>query len=281
MKIGLVLEGGAARGVFTAGVLDYWMAQGLTFPYMVGVSIGACNVMDYISGQIGRTRDCMIHTDKKYTYCGVGTLLRKGHLFDLDKPFDTFPNRDFPFDYDTYFASDIEREYVCSNCETGKPAYLTDDRKTRERLMLLGRASAALPGAAEIVFIDGVPYVDGGITDSIPVRRAFARGCDKAVVVQTRRKEFRMKPSKTSKAIAYMHREYPLMGKSLLNRPKMYNKTLADIRRWEKEGKVFSIRPEQPEVGRMERDYHTLMRFYAHGYQKAKELYPQLLAFLG
>lgn len=280
MKIGLVLEGGAARGVFTAGVLDYWMEQGLSFPYMIGVSIGACNAMDYISGQIGRTRDCMIHTDKKYAYCGMGTFLRKGHLFDLDKPFDAFPNRDFPFDYDAYFASGIEREYVCSNCETGMPEYLADDGKSRERLMLVGRASSALPGAAPVVFIGGVPYVDGGITDSIPVRRAFEKGCDKVVVVQTRRSSFRMTPSKTAKAIARMHKEYPRMGESLLNRPQMYNRTLADIRRWEKEGKVFSIRPEQPEVRRMERGYHTLMRFYAHGYWLARKLYPELLAFM-
>lgn len=222
----------------------------------------------------------MIHTDKKYDYCGIGTLLRKRSLFDLDKPFNDFPNRDFPFDYDAYFASDIEREYVCSDCETGKPVYLTDDGKSRERLMLVGRASSALPGAAPVVFIDGVPYVDGGITDSIPVRRAFQQGCDKVVVVQTRRREFRMKPSKTAKFIAHMHREYPNMGASLLRRPHIYNQTLADIRRWEKEGKVFSIRPEMPEVKRMERKYHTLMQFYAHGYWLAEKNYPQLQAFL-
>lgn len=280
MKIGLVLEGGAARGVFTAGVLDYWMERGLEFPYMIGVSIGACNAMDYISGQIGRTRDCMIHTDKKYDYCGAGTFLRKRTLFDLDKPFDDFPNRDFPFDYDAYFASSVEREYVCSDCETGKPVYLTDDGKSRERLMLVGRASSALPGAAPVVFIDGVPYVDGGITDSIPVRRAFQQGCDKLVVVRTRRRTFRMKPSKTAKIIARMYRQYPNMGKSLLNRPRMYNQTLADIRRWEKEGKIFAIYPEMPEVKRMERKYHTLMQFYAHGYWLAEKTYPQLQAFL-
>ena len=281
MKVGLVLEGGAARGVFTAGVLDYWMEQGLMFPYIAGVSIGACNAMDYISGQPGRTRDCMIHTDKKYAYCGIGTFLRKGHLFDLDKPFDDFPNRDFPFDYDTYFASGTEREYVCSNCETGRPEYLSDDGKSRERLMLIGRASSALPGASPVVFIENVPYVDGGITDSIPVRRAFEKGCDKVVVVQTRRNSFRMKPSKTAKAIARMYREYPRMGENLLNRPKVYNRTLADIRRWEKEGRVFAIRPELPEVKRMERGGGGGGRFYAHGYWLAQKLYPELLSFMG
>lgn len=147
--------------------------------------------------------------------------------------------------------------------------------------MLIGRASSALPGASPVVFIEDVPYVDGGITDSIPVRRAFEKGCDKVVVVQTRRNSFRMKPSKTAKAIARMYREYPRMGENLLNRPKVYNRTLADIRRWEKEGRVFAIRPELPEVKRMEREYHTLMRFYAHGYWLAQKLYPELLSFMG
>ena len=104
-KIGLVLEGGASRGVFTAGVLDYWMEQGITFPYVVGVSAGACNAADLVSKQIGRTRNTMIHKDKKYEYMGLRTFFKTRQLMDMDLIFRTFPEEYFPFDYDAKYVS--------------------------------------------------------------------------------------------------------------------------------------------------------------------------------
>ena len=281
MKIGLVLEGGANRGVFTSGVLDFFMEQGIVFPYIIGTSAGACNAMNYIAGQIGRGRDSVIHKRKECEYFGVKTLLKTGYLFDMDKAFWELPNSYFPFDYDAYFANTaVQREYTATDCNTGKAVYLTDQGNDRRYLMRIAQASAALPGAAKPVVVDGVVYADGGVADSIPVRRAFFQGCDKVVVVQTRRKEFRMKPSKSTKFIARRNRQYPALVQAMYDRPKHYNRTLAYICKQEAAGKVFSIRPEMQEVSRMEKDYHKLMKFYHHGYQQAKAMYPALLEFL-
>ena len=281
MKIGLVLEGGANRGVFTSGVLDFFMEQGLEFAYIVGTSAGACNAMNYIAGQIGRGRDSMIHKEKKYEYFGLKTLLKTGYLFDMDKAFWDLPNSYFPFDYDAYFANTaVEREYAATDCCTGKAVYLKDKTGDRRYLMKMAQASAALPGAAKTVEVDGVVYADGGVADSIPVKRAFQQGCDKVVVIETRRKEFRMKPSKSTKLIARMNRQYPALVQAMYARPKNYNRTLAYIHKQEEAGKVFSIRPEMQEVSRMEKDYHKLMKFYHHGYEQAKAMYPALQAFL-
>ena len=184
-KIGLVLEGGASRGVFTAGVLDYWMEQGITFPYVVGVSAGACNAADLVSKQIGRTRNTMIHKDKKYEYMGLRTFFKTRQLMDMDLIFRTFPEEYFPFDYDTYFASETEVEYGCTDCHTGRPVFLSE-KQDKGRLMDILRASCAMPGAVRPVLVDGKPYVDGGLSDSIPVKHAFAMGCDKVVVLRHR-----------------------------------------------------------------------------------------------
>lgn len=281
MKIGLVLEGGANRGVFTSGVLDFFMEQGITFDYIVGTSAGACNAMNYLAGQIGRGRDSMIHKNRKYEYFGLKTLLKTGYLFDMDKAFWDLPNSFFPFDYDAYFANtETEREYAATNCLTGKAEYLKDKTGDRRHLMKIAQASSALPGAAKPVELNGVVYADGGVTDSIPVRRAFEMGCDRVVVIETRRKGFRMKPSKSAKLIAHKNRQYPALVRALYDRPKNYNRTLHYIHKQEAAGKVFSIRPTMKEVGRMEKDYHKLMKFYHHGYEQAKAAYPALQAFL-
>ena len=280
MKIGLVLEGGASRGVFTAGVLDYLMEQDVEFSYVIGVSAGACNAANFVSGQRGRSRRCMIHADKQYNYFGFRTFLRTRYLFDMKMVFEEMPNRVFPFDYDAYFANHTRREYVATNCLTGKPDYLTDRGQDRDYFIHLLEASSAMPGAAPVVDVAGVPYVDGGLTDSIPVRRALAMGCDKVVVIETRGQNFRMKPNKGARVIARMYRKYPILAQRLKERPRMYNRTLALIRKLEQQGRAFVFRPRMPEVKRTEMNYHTLMRFYAHGYQEGKRLYPALKEFM-
>ncbi|MBR4935243.1 MAG: patatin family protein, partial [Anaerotignum sp.] len=185
------------------------------------------------------------------------------------------------FDFDAYFANPTEREFTATNCLTGEPAYLTDRGNDRKHLMTIGQASSALPGATPEVFVDGIPYADGGVADSISVRRAFEMGCDKVVVVETRRREFRMKPSKSTKFLAKRNeKKYPKFAEAMLTRPERYNETLDFIHQMEAEGKVLSIRPEMQEVKRLEKDYHKLMKFYHHGYQQAKKIYPELMQFM-
>lgn len=161
-KAGMILEGGGTRGVFTAGVLDYFMEQGLYLPYVIGVSAGACNAVDYVSRQPGRTKMCTIDFLEAGSYVGLKSLIQTHSLFNMDLIFDVFPNRLIPFDYDTYFSSGATCILTATNCLTGRAAYLTED-SSRERLMAICRASSSLPVISQMVKVDGIPMLDGGL----------------------------------------------------------------------------------------------------------------------
>ncbi len=278
----MVLEGGATRGVFTSGVLDYLMEQGLYTSHVVGVSAGACNGVDYVSRQPGRTRDCMIHKEREYSYYyGFRKFIKKKSLMNMDMIFDWYPNEIFPFDYDTYFASEMECEMVTTNCETGQAEYMTE-HKDRERLMKICRASCSMPLVAPIVNVDGVPYLDGGLADSIPVRRALEIGNEKIVVVLTRNPGYRKKPTSRAMADLYRraYRKYPELVRVTIRRNYEYNRQIRQVEQLEREGKIFVFGPRIPTVSRVEKDYDALMHFYEHGYQQAKRNYSQLQAYL-
>lgn len=279
-KTGLVLEGGATRGVFTSGALDFLMEKELYLPYVVGVSAGACNAVDYVSRQIGRTRDCMIHKDKEYSYISVRQMMRNKSLFDMDMIFDKFPKEIYPFDFDTYFASSIKCELVVTNCQTGKAEYLSET-SDHDRLMNICRASSSIPIASPMVDIDGQPYLDGGIADSIPIRHSLYAGYKKNVIILTRNEGYRKEPSKKYNALSIASfKKYPNLVKAIYYRSVIYNKTIELVERLEKEGRVFVLRPQLPEVHRAERDYDKLMAFYQHGYDHMKERYEELLEYL-
>lgn len=278
----LVLEGGATRGVFTSGALDYMMEQDLYLSHVVGVSAGSCNAVDYVSKQIGRTRDCMIHKEKEYDYYyDFRKFVKEKSLLNMDMIFGTYPKKLFPFDFETYFASEMKCEIVTTNCFTGKPEYMSEPEDP-DRLMKLCRASSSMPLAAPIVNIDGMPYLDGGLSDSIPVRRAVSYGNKKIVLILTRNNGYRKKP--ISKGGAKLYRsaypKYPNLVKSMLYRPLVYNRTMDWIERLEAEGKLFVLRPQTKTVARLERNYDTLMAFYRHGYDQMKEEYGRLKEYL-
>ena len=177
----MVLEGGATRGVFTSGALDYLMEKDVYLSHVIGVSAGSCNGVDYVSRQPGRTRDCMIQKDKEYNYYfGLKDFIKEKSVLDMDMVFDRYPNEIFPFDFDTYFASEMECEIVITNCVTGRAEYRTEE-EDRDMLMRLCRASSSMPLLAPMVNIDGVPYLDGGLADSIPIERALEKENDKIV----------------------------------------------------------------------------------------------------
>ena len=216
-KATMILEGGATRGVFTSGVLDYLMEQDLYISHVIGVSAGSCNAVDYVSRQPGRTRDCMILTDKKDDYVhGFRKAIKEKSLMNMDMIFDTYPNETFPFDFETYFQSEMKCEIVATNCLTGKAEYL-DERQDRARLMKLCRASCSMPLLTPIVRVDGVPYLDGGLADSVPIQRALTYGNRKIVVILTRNPGYRKK--RVSKGMARVYREayrsYPALLRAI------------------------------------------------------------------
>ena len=277
--VGLVLEGGAQRCIFTAGVLDKLMDEGFHFPYVVGVSAGACNAYSYVSRQRGRTRRCMFPT-KENTYFGVGEFLRTGKYMNLQKVFFGFPKL-YPFDFKTFFSSEKKLEIVTTSMETGKPVYF-NVKKCKYRLGRVGMASCAIPLFAAPVKIAGKEYMDGGVADSIPVARAFKQGCEKAVVVLTRTEESYPTVSDNTKRICRSYfRKYPEFAKALCRRERMYREQIALINRLEKAGKVFVIRPTLDTVSRTEQDIEKLDAFYCHGYETMSEQMDALRAFLG
>lgn len=276
----LVLEGGGTRGVFTAGVLDYLMEKEVKFPYVIGVSAGACNAIDYVSKQIGRTKDCTIIQNRKNRYIGTKDALKKGYLFDMDRLFDEYPNRLFPFDFDTYFASDIQCEVVVTNCLTGEAMYLSE-KQDKERLLTICRASSSIPLISPVVDVDGIPCVDGGVADSVPLIHSMKLGHQKNVVVLTRNKGYRKKaPGKSRLLYTAALKKYPNLLNALLNRYRNYNRVMELVEKWEEEGHIFVIRPEVEPVSRTEQNVEKLTEFYDHGYQLMKQRMEEMQAYL-
>ena len=256
------------------------MEQKVKLPYVVGVSAGACNAMDYVSGQIGRTRRCMIVENKEYRYISLKNVVDNRSLFDMDMIFDRYPNEIFPFDFEEYFRSDIECEMVVTNCLTGEAEYLSENQD-RKRLMDICRASSSIPGMSPMVMIDGNPCLDGGSADSIPLIHAMKKGHRKNVVILTRNQGYRKKKPGKSKAVyVAAFKKYPNLLNTLLNRYQVYNKTLDLIEKWEKEGHIFVIRPEIETVSRTEQNVEALKGFYNHGYEVMKDHLGELYDYL-
>lgn len=278
----MVLEGGATRGVFTSGALDFLMEEDFYVSHVIGVSAGSCNAVDYVSKQPGRTRDCMIHREKEYDYySSVRKFVREKSLLDMDMIFDKYPNELFPFDYDTYFQSEMECEIVTTNCITGQAEYMTE-RKDRDRLMKICRASSSMPLVSPMVNVDGTPYLDGGLADSVPVERARSLGNEKIILILTRNPGYRKKM--TGKATANLYRRayknYPKLVRAAIRRNYEYNQTMLTVKKLEAEGKIFVLRPTEPTVSRLERNYDTLMHFYEHGYEMMEKEYDNLRRYL-
>ena len=264
-KTALVLEGGGMRGVFTSGVLDAFMKHDLTFPYVVAVSAGACNGMSYVSHQPRRARISNIDYLARYKYIGLRHLVTQGCIFDRELLYDKFPNQYLPFDFDTFFSSSMTFEMVTTNCLTGQPMYLSE-RHDRQRALDIVRASSSLPYVSKIVDVDGIPMLDGGIVDSIPLQHAIDMGHPTNVLVLTRNRGYR-NTGKDMKIPRFIYRNYPRLRVALSHRLAAYNAQLEYVERMEDEGRVICIRPERPmEVDRIEKDIAKLERLYEEGF---------------
>lgn len=278
-KVGLVLEGGAQRGIFTAGVLDRLMDSGYHFPYVVGTSAGACNAYSYVSRQRGRTHRCMLPTQDN-SYFGALELLKTGKFMNLQKVFFGFPKK-YPFDFKTFFSSEKKLEIVATSMETGKAEYFSV-KKCKYRLGRAGMASCAMPIFTAPVKIAGKEYLDGGVADSIPVARAMKQGCEKAVVILTRPEGEAPTVSRAMKAVyGQYYKKYPAFANAMCKREENYKAQLALLEKLEKAGKVFIIRPTMPTVSRTEQDYEKMNTFYLHGYDTMCKQMDALKAFLG
>lgn len=275
----LVLEGGGMRGLFTIGVLDAFMENGLRFPYAIGVSAGACSGPSFVTGQKGRARYTNVDMVRQHghNYLGFRMLLKTGCLFNVKLLYDELPNRIWPFEYDKFYESDMVFECVLTNLQTGQPEYIPQthpyvkgNRKTTMDMIL---ASSSLPYVSKIVPFNGYPALDGGVGDSIPVERAREKGYEKQVVVVTRNHGYRKSEKRGVASAAFssladwiLYRKYPRFVKAMKDRGRVYNMQLELVERLEREGKICVIRPERPlEVDRLERNPDRLQRLYDEG----------------
>lgn len=262
---GLVLEGGGMRGVFTSGVLDGFMKNDVYFHYVVAVSAGACNGLSYMSHQIRRARISNIDYLAKYKYIGLRHLVTQGCIFDSKLLYEDFPNTLLPYDYNTYFNNPDEFEMVTTNCLTGRACYMSE-KSDSQRLIDICRASSSLPYVSKIVNVDGIPMLDGGITDSIPILHSIEKGHKTNVLVLTRNKGYRS-TEKDHKIPHFIYKNYPRLRVVLSHRCQAYNQQLDMVDEMERKGDIVCIRPERPmEVGRMEKDIEKLQRLYEEGY---------------
>jgi predicted patatin/cPLA2 family phospholipase len=278
-KVGLVLEGGGMRGIYTSGVLDYFMENNFYPPYVIGVSAGACNALYFVSKQIGHSKKAIIGCMDNPKLISNKNMISDGCLLPMDFLFDVIPNQLVPFDYDAFYHSTQECIICTTSCETGQPFYFA--KKDCEDLMMVCRASSSLPFVSPIVEINDKPLLDGGIADPIPIVRAIMDGNERNVAILTRDKEYRKTPNGLSESIKKAYPQYPKLQEVILNRYKKYNETLDYIEQLEKENKVFAIRPMLPvNIDRMEKDTEKLTQLYNSGYEDARAVFPKLLKWV-
>lgn len=281
VECGLVLEGGGMKGMYTAGVLEYFMEKELYFKNCYGVSAGACHLCNYISKQKKRSYHVGLDYLNDKDYCSARSLLTTGDLFNVDMCYDTIPNKLIPYDYRTAARYEGNAYAVVTNIRTGEAEYMP--MREMHRDIIAVRASASLPLVSRNVEIGSGLYLDGGIADAIPVRRAVADGNARNVVILTKEVGYVRKQASRSmrNMIRLRYAKFPKVYELVSDRHARYNETLAFLAGEEQAGRAFVIRPQDPnDIGRIEKDRKKLEALYELGYHDAKKCHDRLMGFL-
>ena len=278
MKTGLVLEGGAMRGMFTAGVLDAFLAAGVKADEVVGVSAGALFGVNYLSGQRGRA----VRYNKRFNgdknYMGLRPLLKEGNLFSTAYAYDLVPRKLDPFDDETFQNSGVPFFAVVTDVDTGEARYVRI-KSVFDQMDVL-RASGSMPFVSRPVEWQGRRYLDGGIADSIPFQWMAARDCDRLIVVLTREEGYRKTPMNGA-MLRLLGRKYPAIARRLAARHTDYNRALEELERRRAEGRAFVIRPSvKTPIRRIESDPEKLQQVYDLGVSDGQAALPALQAWL-
>ena len=281
MSEGLIFEGGGMRGIFAAGVIDYFLDNDIRFENVYGVSAGACHACSYVCGQRGRAYATSTDYLGNPDYCSVHSLRKTGDMFGADFIYHRIPEELYPIDNEAFLESGINFKVAITNCITGEAEYpqIRDMHGDMEYV----RASASIPVLSRMVPLDGYVYIDGGIADSIPVIQSEKDGNEKNVVVLTRPRGYR----KTSTGAAMpilraKYGRYPKMLAALKKRARVYNATLDHIWRGVDDGSIFVIAPMGPlDIGRTELNKDKLRKAYEEGYYVAEGLNEKMREFIG
>ena len=280
MKTGLILEGGGMRGLFTAGVTDVFMENGIEFDAAIGVSAGAAFGCNFKSRQIGR----VIRYNKQFArdprFCSLRSLIKTGDLFGAEFCYHTIPDTIDIFDTQAYIDNPMDFYVVVTDVETGEAVYVNSDEAGDDSLEYF-RASASMPLVSRAVEINGRKYLDGGIADSVPLQYFESIGFKKNVIILTQPAGYVKKPSSAVKLMKYALKEYPMIAKTMENRHNEYNETLALIAEREKSGDALVIRPEAAlEIGRIEHNPDVMQHVYEQGRAVAEKRLEEIKSFI-
>ena len=281
MKVGLVLEGGALRTIFSTGVFDALLEKNVMADYVVGVSAGIAYGVSYVSKQPRRNLEILTRFVNDRRYMGLNNLVDRHNrsYFGLEFSYCTIPNELVPFDYQTFEAFPGRVEAGVTNLETGQAEY--KEVTTEDKHFRLLQATCAMPLMFPVFHLDGKPYLDGGAADAVPYRRAFVQGCDRVVVILTKPRSFVRKPERLLPLIQRRYREYPNFCRAMEERPERDNQSRAELFRLEKEGKALVIAPNTLHgVGRIEHNVDKLRMLWAEGYQQGMENMEQIRSFM-
>ncbi len=278
-QAGLILEGGGMKGVYTAGVLDFFLDKGIEFSSVYGVSAGACSMGSFLSKQKRRALEVNIDYLDTRKYCSVESFLTTGNLFNVDMCYHLIPEYLHPYDYDTFNKYEGKAYSVVTNIKTGEPEYfrIRDMKKDIDKI----RASASLPLVSRNVKINGNYYLDGGISDAIPLKKSMSDGNAKNIVVLTKEEGFSRQATTQLGLIKYSYLRYPKVYELMANRHVEYNATLEFLEEQKQKGGAFVIRPKfVSTVGRIEKNTRKLEALYYQGYFDAEACYEEMMEYL-
>ena len=276
----LVLEGGAKRGIYTAGVLDVFLENGIMTDGVIGVSAGAIHGCSYVSKQIGRSIRYNLKYNDDYRFMSFKSFLKTGNVVDTNFAYYELPEKLDLFDHKTFEENNTKFYATCTNINTGKAEYILCPNLRQHYINYL-RASASMPLVSQIVKLDNNCYLDGGISDSIPLKAAFDLGFDKNIVVLTRPKGYVKKPFSLLWLVKLVYRKFPNFINTIKNRHKVYNQTIEDIEQLEDKKQIFVIRPSKLiKIGRMETNVEIIKQMYELGRQDALKAVNDVKNFL-
>ncbi len=280
MKKGLILEGGAMRGMFTAGVIDVMMENRVIFDGAVGVSAGAAFGVNYKSKQIGRVLRYNTRFCKDKRYFGVRCFLRTGDLYSADFAYGEVPLKHDPFDFEAYMKDPMEFWVVCTDIERGEAVYHRYEGWNDHGFDWI-RASASMPLVSKTVEIDGMKLLDGGMSDSIPLKYFESIGYDRNIVILTQPEGYVKKKNSAMPLIKLRYRKYPKLVELMANRHIEYNKAIRYISEKERRGEVLVIRPEAAlKISKTEKDPAVLKYVYDQGRKEAEKRLGEIKKFL-
>ncbi|MBR1591972.1 MAG: patatin family protein [Ruminococcus sp.] len=280
MKYGLVLEGGAMRGIFTAGVMDVLMENEIKFDGITGVSAGAAFGCNYKSNQKGRVIRYNLRFCRDRRYCSTLSLIRTGDMFGAEFCYHTIPDELDIFDSTAFKNNPVDFYAVCTDIETGRAVYHKFNDMNHSELEWI-RASASMPLAARIVNINGRKLLDGGISDSIPLEFMEKNGYDKNIVVLTQPRGYIKKKSRSIGMIKNVYRKYPQFVNACVKRHDMYNNELAYVNNSEKNGRALVIAPpEKLPIGHIEHNHEVLLEVYRIGRKTAADMLDDIKNFI-